>query len=269
MLGWNRDREDFDFLETPTARSFCAPDGFVPPKAMDFRPILKVENQGPMGSCVGHGCSSGMEELQYLTAGTSVPLSRMFAYIMAQRQTGIRGDNGATIAGAVQAMRTVGICEETVFPYPNPVRYNNNMSQTALTAAAAHKILGHQLLTSAKEIFDWLSQGKGPVLIGMNWYDRVSSSRGLITPDQMRGSSAGGHCIVITGYTDQRDPQGNPLIDALNSHGINSGNKGWFQWTWDALNVLANQERGMSSIIGMTNITGFEPQRLINFTSIV
>ena len=198
MFGWNRDHEDFDFLKTPTARFFTAPPkDFVPPERMSFRDILKVENQGPMGSCVGHGGSSGAECLVYLSSGLKVQLSRMFCYLISQRQTGIRGDNGATIAGCVQGLMKVRICEETVFPYPNPVRYNPNVPQSAITAAEKCKILGHQLLNSGKEVFDWISTGNGPVVFGMNWYDRVSQGNGLVTKDSLRGPSAGGHCNLF------------------------------------------------------------------------
>ena len=269
MFGWKRDEEDFDFLRTRTAKLFSAPKDFVPPKTMSFRNIIRVENQGPMGSCVGHGGSSGMECLAYLSAGVKIQLSRMFCYLQSQRATGIRGDNGATIAGCVKALANIGICQEAEMPYPNPIRYNPNIPQSAVVAAQKHKILGHQDLNSAQEVFDWISQGKGPVIFGMDWYDNVSNSNGLVTANMLRGGSGGGHCNIFMGYSGELGSDGKPLIDDLNSHGTGSGNQGWFQWTWGAVDELARQERNQRSIIGITDITGFDPARLINFASVV
>lgn len=267
--GWNPDREDWDYLAEPTAVSFSAPGDFTPPPSMNLRAVLKVEMQGRMGSCVGHGASSGMEQLEYLTSRQTLQFSRMYAYIMAQRQSGIRGDNGAEIAPAVQMLIEGGCCLESEMPYPNPVRYSNKVSQSAITAAAKYKILGHQQLNSGREVFDWISQGKGPVLFGFPWFFRVSQGNGLVTQDSLRGGDEGGHCNVFVGYTGEVGPDGNPLIDDLNSHGTQSGQGGWFKWTWGAIDALANLGRRRAVMIGMTNITGFDPDRLVNFENVV
>ena len=48
-----------------------------------FPGILKVENQNPLNSCVGHRLSSGLECPAYSAVAGQVQLSRMFAYIAA------------------------------------------------------------------------------------------------------------------------------------------------------------------------------------------
>lgn len=272
MLGWERDEEDFGFLRgrSQIRLAATAPTDFVPPKVMSFRSILKTENQGPIGSCVGHGGSSGMEQLVYSASGQKVQLSRMFCYLNAQKMTGIRGDRGATISGCVQALMTIGICEESVMPYPNPVRYAATIPTSATAAAAKCKILGHKDLNSPEEIWDWISTNQGPVIYGMEWYDNVARARTpIITSDMLKGPSAGGHCRLMAGYSGELGPDGKPLIDDLNSHGLSFGEGGWTKWTWTALATLCQQERNTRSIIGITNATGYDPQRLVNFARIV
>jgi len=268
--GWRPDQEDWDYLATPTVRAFSAPRDFVPPEKMSYRGILKVENQGNMSSCVGHGGSSGMELLQFLSNGGQTQMSRMMCYLIAQRASNIRGDNGAVISACVQALAATGLCLESEFPYPP--RYNPNLPQSAIQAGSKHKILGHQPLNSYREVFDWISQAKGPVLFGMSWYQRVANGNGTITPDSLRGPSYGGHCNVFCGYNGKKDSNGNYYIDALNSHGTSSGQGGWFEWSPDAVDVLCQQERGQSSVIGMTDITGFDQERVdrvVDWTTVV
>lgn len=260
LTGWRPDQEDWDYLSTPTAKVFSAPGDFVPPPKMSFRDILRVENQGNMSSCVGHGGSSGMEALQFLSNGGKTQMSRMMCYLTAQRASNIRGDNGAVISACIKALASIGLCLESEFPYPS--RYNPNLPQSAINAGSKHKILGHQELRSYQEVFDWISQGKGPVLFGMSWYAAVADGNGMVTKDSLRGRSYGGHCNLFCGYSGKKDSKGRYLIDDLNSHGTNSGDGGWFNWMPDAVDVLCQQERGQASVIGMTNITGFEQARV-------
>lgn len=263
--GWVREREDRTFLRHQTAVRFGAPADFIPPPRMSLRGILHVEYQGNMSSCVGHGGSSGLEALQYIANGGSVQMSRMAMYLLAQRVSGIKGDNGATIAGCVKAMMDTGCCEEAEFPYPT--QYVRDVPQAAIQAAGRHKILGHQKLTSYREVFDWISQGKGPVVFGMTWWERVANSPGLITQDDLRGRSLGAHCKLFAGYSGDRDNDGELMIDDLNSHGTRWGDGGWAKWTSRAVDALGNDPN--SEMIGITDITGFDRERLVNFSTIV
>lgn len=263
--GYLIEQEDKDFLRATTAPQFSAPAEFVPPPQMSFRGVMHVENQGNMSSCVGHGGSSGLEALEYIANGGQVQMSRMAMYLLAQRASGIRGDNGATISGCVKAQAEVGCCEETEFPYPG--RYVNAIAPAALQAAGRHKILGHQKLNTYREVFNWISQGKGPVVFGMTWYTRVANTRGLVTQDDLRGPSTGGHCKLFCGYSGERDNDGELLIDDLNSHGTAWGEGGWAKWTSRAIDALGNDRN--TEMIGITDITGFIASRLKKFANIV
>ena len=265
-MGWNQDAEDRDFLRSGTAVfGVEAPADFEPPPVMSFRDKLRVEDQGDMSSCVGHGGSSGLEALIWLQANVAEQMSRMCCYLEAQRHSGISGDRGATITGCVQALQSVGCCRETTFPYP--ARYVPRIPSTAATEASRFKILGHQKLHTYVEVRDWIAQGKGPVVFGCAWYQRLANSNGLVTQDDLRGPSLGGHCNLFVGYGGERDADGELLIDDLNSHGTRWGDDGWARWTSRAIDALGNDRN--SELIGITNITGFDPRRLVNFSKIV
>ena len=114
--GWRPDQEDWDYLATPTVRAFSAPRDFVPPEKMSYRGILKVENQGNMSSCVGHGGSSGMELLQFLSNGGQRHLSLRLCYLLAQRRKHLLGHHGAVISACLEALAATGLCLEAEVP---------------------------------------------------------------------------------------------------------------------------------------------------------
>lgn len=264
-LGWRPDLEDSAFLAWATAPVFSIPSNFQAAPALSFRGILKVENQGDMNSCTGHGGSTGFESLIYQLNGGFIQMSRMYCYLTGQRMSGIRGDNGATITGCVKGMVN-GLCTEDVFPYPS--RYSNFIPTSAVQQAKSHTILGHQKLYNYEEMWQWVSTGKGPIIVGFPWYDRVAGSKGIIDESSLAGSNPGGHCICIAGYTGE-SAYGAKMLDSINSHGRSSGDNGHFQWTNKALNKMAamRDRRGnyVAEFIGITNISGFDPARIIDF----
>jgi hypothetical protein len=136
---------------------------------------------------------------------------------------------------------------------------------TAVDSARKHRILGHQELRSYEEILDWIGTGKGPVIVGLSWYDRIANVKEIITQYELKGRSAGGHCVLFAGYSSREN--GEPLIDMLNSHGKEYADGGWAAWTKKAIDTLCAQERGQNSIIGITDIQGFDPARLVTVGS--
>lgn len=90
---------------------------------------------------------------------------------------------------------------------------------------------------------------------------------GVVTPALLRGGIVGGHCVLFSGYQSDVDSSGNKMLDQLQSWGTTWGQAGWAQWTSDAVeSVSAHPD---TELIGITNITGFSPERLIDFSKIV
>lgn len=262
--GWAEAEEDWDYLAQPTVQMFSAPKDFVPPEALSYKGIVHIENQGNMGSCTGHGGSTCLEVLEYLSNGGTIQLSRMWMYLEAQRACGMLGsDQGASIAGVIQAMINVGCCFESEYPYP--IHYQTTETAAERTSAALKKILGHQPLTSAQDIFDWQSQAKGPVLIGFNVtqaYENLTGKNSIITPAILSGRSKGGHCVALAGYEGAVDSKGKKLMSQPGSWDVSWGDAGWGYWSWDALDLMCQKNKGQSSVFGITNIKGFDPVRV-------
>lgn len=216
-----------------------------------------------MSSCVGHGGSTAMECLEFLANGEFRQFSRMFSYLTSQHASGIRGDNGAIISACVETKRSKGCCFEDDFHYPT--RYQTTIPRTAFDLAAKHKIDGHQELKSYDEILEWIGTGKGPVIVGMSWFDNLANSKGVVEKSHLSGRNAGGHCVLFAGYTQERN--GKPMIDMINSHGKSWGEDGWAAWTPEAVEALCQAERNQNSIIGITDITGFDEARIVKVGS--
>lgn len=252
--------EDRSFLDSGTAGNFSAPASFAAPPSFSLRDALVVEDQGNMNSCVGHGASSGVECLQFLKSRTRKPMSRMFAYLTAQQQTNINRDQGATIAGAAAALSKAGCCFEETFPYPS--RYNRSIPSPATQEASKYRILGHRTLTTYEEILGWQQTGKGPVLAGTIWTQRLANNSGtLVTPADLKGPVIGAHCTLFIGWNEDG------TLDELNSHGTRWGQQGWASWTPEAIAAVLRLRDTV--FIGITDITGFDETRLYDFRAII
>lgn len=222
-LGWLGDEEDRAFLAETSYEFFGAPEGFTAPRTID-NDWIQCEDQKSVGSCAGHAISSCLEICNYYdTAGGIVQISRMYCYLMGQRESGISGDRGATISGVVASAMKHGAPLESTFPYPG--RYVTTIPEAAHNEARGHKLLKHTKLRSYQEVFDYLATGTGAVIIGIPWVESLVNSKGRI--EAATGRSYGGHALAITGYTsDALDNKGRPYPIMQNSHGTAWGKGG-------------------------------------------
>lgn len=219
--GLLRDQEDHAFLASGRAFAGTGNKLAYPPE-FDPRGIIRVENQGSFNSCVGHGLSSCGEACAYLDSGGTlkVQFSRWGAYIWSQQEGGMVGrDNGATITGAVKAAVKYGFCPEEIWPYPT--RYSVKVPAEAVAAAAPFQLLAHTPIRSYDQGFEWMNQGKGPLLIGIDWTKGLADNTGDVTLGDLGGRTLGGHCMFLWGWlSDGRLWLGN-------SHSPTWGQAGW------------------------------------------
>lgn len=195
------------------------------PKEFDPRKIIRVEDQRRRNSCVGHGASSCGEACAWLDSGgkLDIQFSRWGSYIWSQQMGGMGGrDNGATISGAVRAASEIGFCPEHLWPYPSDgVGYSTKEPAGARQAASPYLLMGHTLIEGYAQGFEWINQGKGPLLIGVNWTQGLANNTGLVTLADIRGRRLGGHCMFLWGW----DENGNLYLG--NSHTESWGQQGW------------------------------------------
>lgn len=228
MLGYRHDLEDWDYLRANSVQfpAACCAAGEIPD---DFHPQLITKNQKTTSSCVGHGLSTMAAALNLLITGQEVNYSAWFAYLQAQRHSffvngGIRysmlgSDDGANLAGAMEAFKLGGLCRDELLPFPG--YYTTNLPKAAVDEAKDHLLLQFAELRGYDEVWRYVSSFQGPVLIGTEWYEGNDSLRGDPVETRAkcrRGNSRGYHCRCVIGWSNRRDEQGRRYLRCKNSH---------------------------------------------------
>lgn len=220
--GLIRSDEDRQWMLDNAQRLYASPDVLAYPSEFDPRGIIRTENQLAFSSCVGNAVSSCGEGCAYIDSGGELKLqfSRWGSYIWAQKESGMVGrDNGAMISGAVKASVRYGFCPEELWPYPS--RYTTTVPSGAIEAASPYRLLSHVVIRGYDDGFAWQNQGKGPLLIGINWTAGLANNKGYVTLSDAKGRSMGGHAMCLWGW------QADGCLWLLNSHGTGWGQQGW------------------------------------------
>lgn len=239
-FGWRFDIERHGHLSATSIPFALAMLGEDVPAELDPRSYHNVENQGPVGSCQGHDISSCVEHCYHVATGQVKQFSRAHGYYGAQKIDGLLGaDNGSTISGGVDLVKTVGLCEDEVWPYvprysPKPPTSWEEIEQNA----GQFKIQSHSVLRTYADIFTYLASGVGAVTIGTSWGFNPDSA-GVV---ERYSGSGGGHATAVLGYSKRKDSQGRKYLWLLNSWGTGWGNQGWAEISPNAMqSALSNR----------------------------
>ncbi len=264
-LGYVLNQEDKHYL-TKSPQDWIAKlrsQTFKRPKEINFRKILKVENQGNMGSCVGHGTTSAMEAVGWLQNQQLRRLSRMHGYLGAQKYSGDNGllgrDEGATISGSLKNILRNGVADEKYFEYPNPVKYSTDIPEEARQHAIENVIRNHVPIRSYDDVMDFLGAGQGSIFLGMSWPKHMGST-GEYLRDFNPTRNDGGHCVCWPGYSKETDSNGNNLIEKFNSHGKRWGDNGWAKMTRRVVNKILGHQ--WTEAYGITTLTEPKPAKI-------
>jgi hypothetical protein len=176
----------------------------------DPRPIIRKEDQRRRNSCVGNGVSSCGEMCAWLDSGgeLKVQFSRWGMYILAQTLSGPRpgktwlgADQGAGVDGAIKAAVKWGFPLESAWAYPaDNERYSTKIPDGALETGEPFKLQQHAAIRSYDEGFEWVTQGKGALLIGIDWTTGLDTATGDIRMSELKTRVIGGHCEFIAGW---------------------------------------------------------------------
>lgn len=246
------DRENRAWLLTTSAPMVrgAAPENV--PETLGIDRWMNIEDQGMVGSCAGHARTSVLEACIYhQTRGTVVQLSRMFAYLTAQKIDGISGDNGSTITGNAQAAEQWGTCREEFFPYPG--RYTTKIPKAAWDNAGEFKLRTWRVLRSYDETWRWLAMGLGGVQIGIGW--NASCDRPVMESYKPGG---GGHSVAFLDWTSRRDSQGRRYLKLFNSWGKGWGNAGTSEVAPKAVDQMLDD--GFTVFVGMSDMADLKPR---------
>ena len=255
---WLRDDEDWDYIDLlPSDAAVLAMRGTYDEVRVDVRKVMRVENQGSVGSCQGHSLSTCCELAYYIATGdVSRQLSRSYGYYETQRIDRISGDRGSTISGGIKLATQRGIPEESLWKYSG--RYDParpaNWSEVEQNAAT-HKIGQAYRMTSYDGIRTFLGSGQGWISIGISWGREMNSA--LV--NSFSGSGGGGHAIALLGLSERTDNSGRPFVHMLNSWCASWGNRGWAEWSPAAIEQMMRHR--FTAAFGLSDMPNVKPRK--------
>lgn len=177
---------------------------FMLPKRIDLRPLCsKVEDQGPLGSCVGNAIAGAIELLQEKTLGDYEDVSRLFIYYEARKRINeIYNDSGCYIRDGIKSIRKAGAAREAVWPY-DVEKFDDKPSPEAYADAADRKFTSYWRLQTLSAMLNCLANGY-PFVFGFSVYTHVMDDEvtktGKIDMPQDWEYLEGGHAVLAVGY---------------------------------------------------------------------
>jgi len=265
MQSWDHQNEDWQAL----AETSPIPDAvykFDVPESVDPRSLLKVENQGPVGSCRGHSLSTAIEWCYYVATRKVKQFSRAFAYYGCQKLAGTLGrDQGATIHHGRTLATKHGLPPESYWPYV--ARYNPQPPSgwgDAFDAADPYKIKKAYGVDSVEAIHSAIGSGQGFVDLGILWGGVSVNHDGIMTKWAPRG---GGHAVCLCGYLPKSETyRGERLYILANSHGERFGKGGFAFVPANIVDVWCGHNYSAMQVL--TDLTTPEPRK-IDWESVV
>ena len=256
---WLHDDEDQDFLSSlPGEDPVLAMRGTYKEIAFDPRKVMKVENQGSVGSCQGHAISSVCELCYYIATGDLArQLSRAYGYYETQRIDGINGDRGSTISGGIKLAMSKGIPEESLWKYSGRYDKTRPANWAEVEAnAAQHKIGQSYKMSTYDGVRTFLGSGQGGISIGISWGGEVD--RAIV--NSFSGSGGGGHAISLLSLSTRLDVSGRPFVWMMNSWGASWGNAGWSEWAPSAVEQMLRHQ--YTACFGLSDMPNVKPREL-------
>ena len=255
--GWLHDEEDVEYLNAlPNESSVLAMRGTYNEVKVDPRAVMKIENQGSVGSCQGHALSSCVELCYYIATGDLTrQLSRAYAYYETQRIDNISGDRGSTISGGIKLATTRGIPREELYKYTGRYDARRPANWAEIEAdALQHKIGQSYRMQSYDGVRTFLGSGQGGISIGISWSGEVD--RPIV--NSFSGTGGGGHAIALLGLSERLDSAGRPFVWMLNSWGAGWGNKGWAEWSPTAIEQMLRHR--YTACFGLSDMPNVKPR---------
>lgn len=281
-LGWRRDLENRQRLlatQSPFVGSAIHLMAYRGPDEIDPRPTSTIVDQLEKGSCSGASRVELTERLDHVQTKSTAPLdlSIDYCYLTNQKRCGTLGsDNGATIAGSMEAFERDGACHSKLMP-PYTSEYVSTIPPEASDEGQKHTGASHSQLDSFETVVAYL-QKAGVVQIGIpvgNAFMQIGRD-GLYTLEMAQADCqhpGGGHAqsglgLLLPGTVGA---QGSDLIVCMGgTWGRKFAENGWWfpeRAVWDYWFQQAGG--GNVEIWGASKLTSFDdPQQALDFTGI-
>ncbi len=286
FTGYRVDLEPIDRDLTKQYSSFYEPLMMGDWQTIDFFKWFRIRNQANMNSCRGHSAEAVHRACYYFQNGLpdldqdgvaneafQDEFSPMWFYLIAQEANNIRTDSGATIGGGLRKYMEMGGCRETVFPYPNPVRYSRTIPAAAKSDAANFKIKRYSRFegaNDAKKVFDWLGSGQGAVDWGCVW--PLPFIEGCLVKSVPRAARGGGHatapvCLMRGDEVIRNVPslkrhlkEDEHVAVVANSHSERAQHKGYYFVTMEGVADIL--EHSWTEAVGVSDLATPEPRKI-------
>jgi C1A family cysteine protease len=230
--GWLPDLPDHRDFRYAVVRQAALAQA-VPP-LVDLRAQCPpVYNQGSLGSCTANAIAGAFQfELMKQKLPVFSP-SRLFIYYNERVLEGhVKEDSGAQLRDGVKSVATLGVCDETLWPYTIS-KFAKKPSKSVYTKALKNQALQYTRLnnTAINELKTCLTSGN-PFVFGFTAYqsfegDAVAKTGVLPMPSPTE-SVIGGHAVMAVGYDDSKK-----AFIVRNSWGDTWGLKGYFYMPYD------------------------------------
>jgi hypothetical protein len=269
-LGYRFDLEDRPWLRAHQLAFRGSPfETLRVPAEVDPRCYMSLRDQQQLGSCSGASRTALEERLNQLATKTTAKLllSMMFAYLTNQKCCGCFGsDNGATIAGSVQAAGQYGICHESLMPYTG--EYFTAIPDGAVTEGKAHLVQSHTVISDYDTAIQYLGTA-GVIQIGIPVGNAFQSCQGPLTLSAVRQDARnpeGGHALAVIGYVTAESAGSNSADDRKWLVGQNSWGRAWGAGgfffiepaAWDFFCQLSKASGGQVELIGISHLQSFD-----------
>ncbi|WP_221452678.1 C1 family peptidase [Mucilaginibacter sp. FT3.2] len=204
------------------------------PPLVDLRPQCPpVYDQGQLGSCTANAIGGAFQfELMRQKLAVFNP-SRLFIYYNERALEGhVSQDSGAQLRDGVKTVSTLGVCDETLWPY-DITKFAKKPTKTLYTAAKKNLAIQYTRLNNMNinELKSCLASGN-PFVFGFTVYQSFESSAvaqsGVLNMPAKTESVLGGHAVMAAGYDDSK----NAFI-IRNSWGSAWGLQGYFYMPYD------------------------------------
>lgn len=180
--------------------------------------MVRVKNQGSVGSCVAHALSSTIEYFNSIQNDDTTEMS--VGYIYGNRTGSLYKKEGMIIRDAISNVCKYGDVSHSDFPYhrevPEAINKFEELKDSLYERGYPNRFTSYYKLKNIDDIKASL-MNNGPVIMSMKWYKDITVKSGVLTTN--KGKYNGNHCMVIYGWNDKG-------WKILNSWGIFWGNGG-------------------------------------------
>lgn len=233
------------------------------PKKLDLtNKMSPVRDQGNEGTCVGFASTVGMKEYQELADYEKlISLSPRFLYSECKKIDGMPEAEGTTIRAAMKALKNIGVCRESFWPYiPNQ---SDKPQKGSISDAKKFRVLRYARIIDLNELRITLAT-KGACVIGVQVFEAMMKTKtGIIPMPKRNETSIGGHAICPVGYDDNKK-----LIKFKNSWSNTWGNKGYgylpykyietyMMDAWSSVDIIDPNPLTIASVIKFSNRNRF------------